>query len=93
MHSPTNPFAERSKNCLKPHLKHQLVIPPRKSAPFVWRMAEVLNLYEQPYDPSRPVICLDERLCQPKGDVRDPLPIKYGYLSRFDSEYEREDVC
>jgi hypothetical protein len=38
MHSPTNPFAERSKNCLKPHLKHQLVITPRKSAPFVWRM-------------------------------------------------------
>src|SRR3712207_3783959 len=34
------------KNCLKPHLKKQWVIPPTKSAAFVWRMEEVLDLYE-----------------------------------------------
>jgi hypothetical protein len=39
------------KSKLKPHLKRQWVIPPRKSAAFVWRMEEVLDLYEQPYDP------------------------------------------
>ena len=32
------------KNKLKPHLKRQWVIPPRKSAAFVWRMEEVLDL-------------------------------------------------
>jgi len=36
------------------------VIPPRKSAAFVWRMEEVLDLYEEPYDPRRPVVCFDE---------------------------------
>jgi len=33
------------------------VIPPRESAAFVWRMEEVLDLYEEPYDPKRPVVC------------------------------------
>jgi DDE superfamily endonuclease len=69
------------------------VIPPRKSAAFVWRMEEVLDLYEEPYDALRPVICFDERPCQLIGDVRDPLPMKPGCIERFDSEYEREGVC
>jgi len=38
------------------------VIPPRKSAAFVWRMEEVLDLYEEPYDEKRPVVCFDERV-------------------------------
>jgi hypothetical protein len=69
------------------------VIPPRKSAAFVWRMEEVLDLYEEPYDPLRPVVCFDERPCQLIGDVRDPLPMKPGCIERFDSEYERGGVC
>jgi len=69
------------------------VIPPRKSAAFVWRMEEVLDLYEESYDALRPVICFDERPCQLIGDVRDPLPMKPGRVERFDSEYERGGVC
>ena len=69
------------------------MIPPTKSAAFVWRMEEVLDLYEEPYDPSRPLICFDERPCQLIGDVRDPLPMKPGCIERFDSEYERGGVC
>lgn len=69
------------------------MIPPRKSAAFVWRMEEVLDLYEEPYDPLRPVVCFDERPCQLIGDVRDPLPMKPGCIKRFDSEYERGGVC
>jgi hypothetical protein len=69
------------------------VIPPRKSAAFVWRMEEVLDLYEEPYDEKRPVVCFDERPCQLIGDVRDPLPMKPGCIERFDSEYERGGVC
>jgi hypothetical protein len=41
-------------------------------------MEDVLDLYEQPYDPSRPVICFDERPCQLIGDSIVPLPIKPG---------------
>jgi hypothetical protein len=57
-------------------------------------MEEILDLYEEPYDRQRPVICFDERPCQLIGDVRDPLPMKPGCISkRFDSEYERGGVC
>lgn len=59
----------------------------------MWRMEEILDLYEEPYDPLRPVVCFDERPCQLIGDVRDPLPMKPGYIGRFDSEYERGGVC
>ena len=69
------------------------MIPPRKSAAFVWRMEEVLDLYEEPYEEKRPVVCFDERPCRLIGDVRDPLPMKPGCIERFDSEYERGGVC
>jgi hypothetical protein len=46
-------------------------------------MEEVLDLYEEPYDPLRPVVCFDERPCQLIGDVRDPLPMKPGSIERF----------
>nr|WP_273846817.1 IS630 family transposase [Rubrobacter calidifluminis] len=82
-----------SKNSLKPHLKRQWVIPPRKSAAFVWRMEEVLDLYEEPYDPSRPVIRFDERPCQLIGDVIEPLRPKPGEVARFDSHYRRGGTC
>jgi PAS domain-containing protein len=56
-------------------------------------MEEILDLYEEPYDPLRPVVCFDERPCQLIGNVRDPLPMKPGCIERFDSEYERGGVC
>jgi hypothetical protein len=59
----------------------------------VWRMEEVLDLHEEPYDPLLPVVCFDERPCQLIGEVRDPLPMKPGHIERFDSEYERGGVC
>jgi hypothetical protein len=31
---------------------------------FVWRMEGLLDLYEEPYDPNKPVVCFDERPCQ-----------------------------
>lgn len=56
-------------------------------------MEEVLDLYEEPYDPKRPVVCFDERPCQLIGEVRDPLPMKPGHIECFDSEYERGGIC
>jgi hypothetical protein len=38
-------------------------------------MEEVLELYEEPYDPLLPVVCFDERPCRLLAEVRDPLPI------------------
>jgi hypothetical protein len=71
------------------------VIPPEHNAQFVWRMEEILDLYEEPYDPKRPVVCFDERPCQLLADVRDPLPMEPGGHpnKRVDSEYERKGTC
>jgi hypothetical protein len=69
------------------------VIPPRQSAAFVWRMEEVLDLYEEPYDEKRPVVCFDERPCQMLADVREPLPPRPGGSAGgarlVDHEYRR----
>ena len=56
-------------------------------------MEAVLDLYEEPYDSKRPVICFDERPCQLLADVRDPLPIAPGKVERFDPEYERKGTA
>ena len=34
---------------------------PKPSASFVCKMEDVLEVYHRPYDPLRPVVCLDER--------------------------------
>ena len=56
-------------------------------------MEEILDLYEELYDPKRPVVCFDERPCQLLAEVRDPLPIAPGKAKRFDSEYERKGTA
>jgi DDE superfamily endonuclease len=66
-----------------------LVIPPKQSARFVWRMEEVLDLYEEPYDEKRPMVCFDERPCQLLADLREPLGHGAGRPKRRDHEYER----
>ena len=52
-------------------------------------MEDVLTVYEQPYDPDYPQVCLDEKLVTLHGDVVDPLPVQPGYPERVDYEYER----
>lgn len=56
-------------------------------------MEEVLDIYEQPYDSRRPVICFDERPCQLRGDVLMPIPMKPGRVERQDYHYERHGTC
>lgn len=69
------------------------VIPPKESARFVWRMEEVLDLYEEPYDEKRPVVCFDERPCQLLEEVREPLPVGRGAPERHDHEYKRRGMA
>ena len=69
------------------------MIPPKKSAAFVWRMEEVLDLYEEPHHPRRPVVCFDERPCQLLAEVREPLVGKPGCPERRDHEYERRGMA
>lgn len=72
----------------------QWVIPPKESAAFVaGGMERVLALYAEPYDPARPVVCLDERPCALVGEARDPLPMRPGAEARQDHEYTRGGLC
>jgi hypothetical protein len=56
-------------------------------------MEDILDLYEEPYDPKRPVIGVDERPCQLLGDIVAPIPMKPGKLRKEDNEYERNGTC
>lgn len=56
-------------------------------------MEDILDLYEQPYDPKRPVVCFDERPCQLVGDILVPLPMSSGNPQREHYEYKRNGTC
>jgi hypothetical protein len=56
-------------------------------------MEDVLDVYEQPYDFLRPVVCFADRPCQLLGDVLVPIPMKPGRTKRQDYEYERKGTC
>lgn len=71
----------------------QWVLPPGRSAEFVAAMERVLAVYAEPYDPTRPVVCFDERPCILHADVRAPLPMRPGSEARRDHEYVREGTC
>jgi DDE superfamily endonuclease len=73
-------------------LKEQWCIPPEANAEFVWRMEDVLDVYHRPYDPERPLVCLDETSRQVLGEVRVPLPPGPGRSARHDPEYARDGV-
>lgn len=52
-------------------------------------MEDVLELYREPYDPTRPVVCMDETSKQLVGETRVPIPAGPGRPRRVDYEYER----
>ena len=56
-------------------------------------MEDVLDVYTQPFDPKRPLVCMDEMPRQLIGEVRSPLPAEPGLPERFDYEYVRNGVA
>lgn len=68
-------------------------IPSKEDADFVACMEDVLDVYELPYNPARPVVCMDEKPYQLLGDVREPLPMRPGDDQKIDSEYKRNGTC
>ena len=56
-------------------------------------MEDVLDVYERPYDPARPVVCLDETSRQLLADARPTLPPVPGHPARHDPEYVRGGVA
>lgn len=62
-------------------------------------MEDVLDVYQRPFDPKRPLVCLDEGSKQLLADSREPLPMQpkqgehSGHPQREDYEYVREGTC
>lgn len=56
-------------------------------------MEDVLDLYAEPYNPERPVVCFDEKPLQLLEETRVPLPPKPGQPARVDYEYRRKGTA
>lgn len=56
-------------------------------------MEDVLSVYERPYDPRRPVVCVDEGGKELRASPRETIPAKPGRPARRDYEYERNGKC
>jgi len=52
-------------------------------------MEDVLDVYARPYDPKRPVVCMDEQPRQLIGEELVPIPAKPGQVLRYDNQYVR----
>jgi hypothetical protein len=59
----------------------------------VWAMEDVLDVYQRPFDPKRPLVCLDEGCKQLLQESRASLPMEAGQPQREDYEYVRQGVC
>lgn len=55
-------------------------------------MEDVLDLYQESYDPQRPVVCFDESPVQLIAEVREPMEARPGSTLRYDVEYKRNGV-
>jgi hypothetical protein len=81
------------KNDLQPWRCKRWVIPPAQNAEFVCAMEDILDLYQRPYDPRRPVVCFDEASKQLVGQVTPPAPPEPGRPAREDYEYVRRGTA
>ena len=68
-------------------------IPPEHSGEFVAHMEDVLDVYQRPYDPQVPMVCMDEQPVQLIKETRQPLPAAPGKPEKVDYEYERNGTA
>ncbi len=74
-------------------MNEQWCLAPTADPAFVWQMEDVLDVYQRPRDPARPVICLDETSRQLLAEVRPPRLPAPGQPARHDPEYVRGGVA
>jgi DDE superfamily endonuclease len=59
------------------------------TAQYRQRMYSLIDLYQRPYHPDEPVVCVDEKSKQLLLSKRPDLPMKSGRTCKVDYEYER----
>lgn len=57
------------------------------------RMYRLLDLYQHGYDPSQPLVCMDEKSKQLLEDSRQSIKAKPGKPEKYDYEYKRRGTC
>lgn len=57
------------------------------------RMYDILDLYEEPYNPDKPIIGFDEKPKQLIEDGRKPIPLKPGKIQKYDYQYIRRGTA
>ena len=60
---------------------------------YIAKMEDVLETYEQPYNPQEPVVCVDEKPVTLHADVRPTSAAQPGREARRDNEYERRGTA
>ncbi len=66
---------------------------PELTDEYIEKMEDILETYEQPYDPAEPVVCVDEKPITLHAEVRPPSAATPGREARRDSEYERRGTA
>lgn len=74
---------------LKPWLEKMWCIE-ELSPEYIERMENILDVYEEEYNPLKPVICLDEKPVPLMSDKRERIPASPGSPTKIDYEYERD---
>jgi hypothetical protein len=74
-------------------LKQCWCIPPEANAEFVCCMEDVLAVYQRPFDPKRPLLCMDEISKQLLADSRPARPMQPDRPERYDYEYVRHGTA
>lgn len=80
------------KNELKPWRVKSWCIP-KPSAKYVAKMEDVLAVYVRPYDPKRPVVCVDECSKELHSTPHGHVAMQAGQAEKQDYEYKRNDTC
>ena len=66
------------------------MIPPAKNGSFVANIEMVLNVYKRPFDPKRPVVCMDESPKQLIAETKTPISASPGSPTKHDYKYREE---
>jgi len=56
---------------------------------YIFKMEDVLKIYERPLSEREPVVCVDEKPVVLHKDTRPSVPMQPGQVARRDYEYER----
>ena len=68
-------------------------MPPEHSGEFVAHMEDSLEVYQTPYDPQVPLVCMDAQPVQWRKETRQPWPAEEGKPARYDYADERHGTA